>query len=83
MMLHRCGDAIASRMAVSESWQRSCDRQVSTMGAHCFASARASHWTRPGCFGTSEEAMGAKGHSSRVALLTALLHHMCTAGISY
>ena len=59
-------------MVSLESEGISCDRQLSTRGAHCFESARASHWTRPGCLGTSEEAMGAEGHRpSGVALLAA------------
>ena len=46
----------------------SCDRQVSTRGAHCFESARASHWTRPGCLGTPEASIGPEGHSPSCAL---------------
>ena len=72
--LRSCGDAKAPWTA-SESCFSSRDRQLSTRGAHCFESARASHWIRPGCLCTWEEAMGAEGHRSRVALSTASLHH--------
>ena len=49
-------------MVSLESQERSCDRQLSTRGVHCFESARASHWTRPGYLGTWEEAMCTEGH---------------------
>ena len=70
--LNRCGDAKARRMVSFESEGSSCDRQLSTRGAHCFESARASHWTRPGCLGTWEEAMGAEGHRASGAALLAV-----------
>ena len=60
-------------MVSLESKGSNCIRQLSTRGAHCFESARASHWTRPGWLGTEEEAIGAEGHrASGVALLAAV-----------
>ena len=70
--LHRWGDAKARRMVSLESEGSSCDRQLSTRGAQCFESARASHWTRPGCVGTWEKAMGAEGHKASGAALLAV-----------
>ena len=58
-------------MVLLESEGSSCDRQLSTRGVHCFESARASHWMRPGCFGTLDEAMGAEGHRVSTAALLA------------
>ena len=46
-------------------------RQVSTIGLHCFRSARASHWIRPGWVEISEEAMGAEGMISKDVLSNA------------
>ena len=53
------------------------------MGAHCFESARASHWMRPGCLGTSEAAMGAAGQRSRGAWSMASPHHLSSSCMSY